>query len=258
MQRHVVIDSFPESASDYGRDWAIVAVDVIRATTSAVTIAAKGGRCFPVASLDAARDLAATLEEPLLAGEVNGEIAPGFEINNSPAELSRRDLCDRPVVLLSSSGTRLIYEARRAGCVYLASFRNFRHTARTLAGRCPRIAVIGAGTRGEFREEDQMCCAWIADLLIADGYSRDKQTEEIVERWKDMPPKQARYGRSADYLRRSNQLQDLEFILSHINDLAASFIMCGPEVALASGAGLHVTQAPHAASAPADKAVTSW
>ena len=25
-----------------------------------------------------------------------------------------------------------------------------------------RVAVIGAGSKGEFREEDQICCAWIA------------------------------------------------------------------------------------------------
>ena len=34
-----------------------------------------------------------------------------------------------------------------------------------------RVALLGAGTRREFREEDQLCCAWIARELVAAGYA---------------------------------------------------------------------------------------
>src|SRR5438105_494055 len=72
MQKAFLIDGLPESALRYREGWAVVAVDVIRATTMAVTAAALGRVCYPVDCLDAALRLARLLQYPLLAGEING------------------------------------------------------------------------------------------------------------------------------------------------------------------------------------------
>ena len=72
MAGTVVIDCFPESALRYRDGWAVVAIDVIRATTTATTAVALGRRCFPVPSLEAAVPLAAQLDRPLLVGELGG------------------------------------------------------------------------------------------------------------------------------------------------------------------------------------------
>jgi 2-phosphosulfolactate phosphatase len=91
--------------------------------------------------------------------------------------------------------------------------------------------VIGAGSRKEFREEDQMCCAWIAEELINAGYQAEsRQTDEIVERWSGAPPEACLEGNSARYLRRTGQLRDLEFVLQHINDVECAFVMSDDEV----------------------------
>jgi len=231
MQKSVAIDCFPDSVKKYRPGYAIVAVDVIRATTSAITVAALGGRCFAVASVEDALRLKANLNNPLLAGEIGGELAPGFDINNSPVELASCTNAGRPVILLSSSGTRLIQEAKACDVVYLACFRNHSYTASDLKDRYARVAVIGAGSRGEFRKEDQMCCAWIARDLVAAGYiPEDRRTVDLINRWRGEGPEAARNGKSADYLRRSGQAKDLEFVLSHINDLRAAYVMKGSEV----------------------------
>jgi 2-phosphosulfolactate phosphatase len=216
----VVIDCFLESVEFYRQDYAVVAVDVIRATTSIVTAAAMGRRCFAVASLEAAMSLAANLEQPLLVGEVAGAMPKEFHMNNSPAELALRTDLVRPMIVLSSSGTKLICEARKCSATYLACFRNYGSTAAHLAEHHSRVAIIGAGTRGEFREEDQMCCAWIAEhLLKSDFEAQDKRTLEVLERWRGAPPEACTSGRSAAYLRQSGQLRDLEFVLGHIDDI---------------------------------------
>ena len=45
------------------------------------------------------------------------------------------------------------------------------------------MAVIGAGSRGEFREEDQLCCAWVGDLLVEAGYEpADARTADVIAR----------------------------------------------------------------------------
>ncbi len=231
MHRTVVINCFPESARLYQRGYAIVAVDVIRATTSAVTVAAMGGRCFPVPSREAALALAARLEDPLLVGELQGVPPDGFHMTNSPAELSVRVNSSRPVVLLSSSGTRLVHEAEGCDALFLACFRNQLGMAAYLAGRHERIALIGAGSRGEFREEDQMCCAWIAARLIEDGYqAENRQTTEFAKRWEGAAPEDCLISESAAYLRRTGQVRDLTFVLEHINDLDAAFKVESREV----------------------------
>jgi 2-phosphosulfolactate phosphatase len=93
---------------------------------------------------------------------------------------------------------------------------------------------VGAGSRGEFREEDQMCCAWIAAELLDAGYqAEDRRTEEIVQRWRGVPASACVEGHSAMYLKRSGQSEDLDFVLKHVNDLDAAFVMREGEVVLA-------------------------
>jgi 2-phosphosulfolactate phosphatase len=222
MRRTVAIDSLPEAALRYGRGWAIVCVDVIRATTTAVTAAAGGRRCFPVPTLDAAAAVAAVLDRPLLCGELGGNMPFGFDLTNSPAEVDTLSDDGRPMVLLSSSGTQLVHNAASSGAdaVYLGSLRNHAATASHLAALHPRVAVIGAGTRGEFREEDQRCCALIAAALATGGHEpADEMTKETLRRWQGRPVDDWQQSRSVDYLRRSGQLRDLDFILAHLNDL---------------------------------------
>lgn len=231
MPKTVVIDCFPESARRYRRGYLVAAIDVIRATTTAITAVAAGWRCFPVPNLETALELANRLPDPLLCGEIGGIMPDGFHLNNSPAALLERDDSHRPLILLSSSGTRLIHEGSTCEGLYLTCFRNYRATAEFLAATGARIALIGAGSRQQFREEDQMCCAWAADFLLAAGYSpENSQTLEIIERWRGVPVEACAEFRSAEYLRRGGHTRDLDFTVSHINDLDAIFAVENSEV----------------------------
>lgn len=231
MHRTVVIDFLPESAAKYRGGWAVVAIDVIRATTTAVTAAAGGRRCFPVPTLEAAASVAAVLERPLLCGELGGNMPFGWDLTNSPAQVSTLAEPERPLVLLSSSGTQLIHNAAGADAVYLGCLRNFGATVAHLVTRHPRVAVVGAGTRGEFREEDQRCCALVAAGLLRARYAAgDETTRMMLDRWRGRGVTDWQESRSVDYLRRSGQLRDLDFILSHLNDLDAVFAVEEGEV----------------------------
>ena len=91
--------------------------------------------------------------------------------------------------------------------------------------------MIGAGTRGEFREEDQLCCAWIAKGLIQRGFQpENERTSEIIERWRHASVEVIRDGNSAAYLNRSGQTQDLDFILAHVDDLPFVYQFIGDQV----------------------------
>jgi 2-phosphosulfolactate phosphatase len=233
----VVIDCFPERLTRYGAGWTVVAVDVIRATTTAVTAVAAGRACYPAPTLDAALELAAELDRPLLAGELGGSMPYGFDLNNSPAALASRTDLDRPLVLLSTSGTRLLSRTLPGQALHAACLRNLTAQVARLAGRHERVAVIGAGARGQFRAEDQLVCARIAGGLADAGYATGYRTAQLVERWRDAPVEVVAGGASADYLRRTGQVDDLEFILAHVDDLDATFELNGRGLVMAPAGG---------------------
>ena len=231
----MVIECFQENPEIRPHNCAVVVIDVIRATTTAITATAAGRRCFPVPSLEAALSLRQRLPNALLAGELAGNIPHNFDLNNSPAEIAARSDVDRPLILLSSSGTKLIHAASHCNFTYLACFRNFASLVEYLIDRHSRVVLIGAGTRGEFREEDQLCCAWIAHRLISAGYEpEDERTFSIVLHWGTAGVEACLCSKSVDYLRRSGQTQDLDFTLNHINDLPHVFRMRDGEVAMAA------------------------
>jgi 2-phosphosulfolactate phosphatase len=234
--RTVVVDCFEERLPLYTGTHAIVAVDVIRSTTTAVTAVAGGRRCLPVSTVAEAAEVARTVTDALMVGELHGDVPDGFDFGNSPAAVAARNDVWRPIVLLSTSGTRLIREAASADAVYVACLRNDAATASAIAGRHPRVAVIGAGSLGEFREEDQLCCARIAGALIEEGYQPEGDTEEIVERWRGVDIDAVAVGPSADFLRRTGQTDDLEFVLQHVDDVDSAYVFDGLEVVLASTA----------------------
>lgn len=229
--RSFTIDYLPESAARYISSHAIAAIDVIRATTMAVTAVEIGHTCHNVTSAEEAFALAGSLVNPLLAGELKGYMPVGFDMNNSPAELVLRGEVDRPLILLSSSGTQLLRFATGCPSVYVACLRNYVAVSRYMAARHERVALIGAGSRGQFREEDQLCCAWMGAQLMQAGYSpEDQQTARWVEQWQGASVAACGLGDSAAYLQRTHQLDDLDFILSHVNDLNSVCVLDGQEI----------------------------
>ena len=230
MTRTVVIDCFPECLPRYQDGHALVAIDVIRASTTAVTAVSRGRRCLPAVSIDEAVTMARSLEDPLLVGELGGSLPYGFHLQNSPAALNVRSDVERPMVLLSTSGTRLMRGGLDGQPVYVGCFRNQEALASHLVLNHDRVALVGAGARGEFREEDQLGCARIAERLIEAGYQPLGDTASIVARWKGVAAEAIRTGRSAEYLRRTGQERDLDFILEHLDDLQAIVRLNGREL----------------------------
>jgi 2-phosphosulfolactate phosphatase len=219
-RKSVAIDCLSESLHHYDKGCAIVVVDVIRSITVAATAVEAGRRCFFAPSVEAAFLLARRLNKPLLVGEVGGNMPFGFDLNNSPVEIESRKDVSRPAIMVSSSGIPLLYSLRDCNSVYVACLRNYGVTISHLVGLYNHVVILGSPTRGEFREEDQLCCAWIAAGLMKAGFtSEDNKIVEIVNRWKDKPVTVCGEGKSAEYLRRSGQTRDLDFILRHVNDL---------------------------------------
>src|SRR6185295_13330201 len=196
-----------------------------------VTAISMGRECHLVPTLEAAFDTASRLPNALLTGELAGEMPAGFDITNSPAQLAIRSDVSRPLVLLSSTGTRLVHEISHSDSAYVACFRNYSATIECLVKNHDAATLIGAGTRGEFREEDQMCCARIAAGLVESGFDpADQLTLQLVQQWRAAPHDAFLTSQSVAYLHRTGQLHDLDFILGHFDDLEIAGKLSGNEV----------------------------
>jgi 2-phosphosulfolactate phosphatase len=227
-----VIDSFPERARHHRATHAIVAVDVFRASTTIVTALAGGRRVFAASSVGQALTIAASLPGAWLAGEQDGVQPEGFDLQNSPAAVAL--LPDRrPLVLVSSAGTLLLDMAAGAAAVYVACLRNLGATARRVTAHHRRVALIGAGTRGETRDEDRMACAWLGQHLLSMGFTaEDAATAAEVETWRGAELAGLRAGASAEYLRSTGQDDDIDYVLGHVEDVSEAAVVDGGEVRL--------------------------
>src|SRR3990172_4986925 len=117
-----------------------VAVDVLRASSSIVTLLERGADCVVAApGIAEARALHERLPDYLLCGEKDGLPPPGFDYGNSPAEFSRLDLAGRRAVLATSNGTRLLAALADAPMVIVGCLLN-----RTAAARAA-VAIASEG-----------------------------------------------------------------------------------------------------------------
>jgi 2-phosphosulfolactate phosphatase len=210
-------------------DPVVIVSDVIRATTTAATAVARGNRCLPVTSIEAARAEAANHGDPVLAGEQGGEPIPGFDLGNSPAAVD--ELRDRTIILLSSSGTPVLHAARAADDVFVACLRNADATTEAAAQLSRDVVFLAACTRGEFRDEDRLLGGWIVRNLVERGYAAaDALTADTAATWGSADPSVIRGSASAAFLERHGHEADLEFILTRINDLPYAVRMANREL----------------------------
>jgi hypothetical protein len=65
-----------------------------------------------------------------------------------------------------------------------------------------------------------MASAWIAARLLDAGFeAEDRHTADVVRRWSGISPALAGWGNSAAQLRREGRDDEVEFVLSHVDDL---------------------------------------
>jgi 2-phosphosulfolactate phosphatase len=143
-------------------------VDVLRATTTIATLFERGlERLIAMDDLDAARDEAAA-RAALLAGEVGGLAPEGFDLGNSPAEVSGRSFESRELVLFTTNGTAALCNLSGRPLVVAGAVANVTAVAR-VAARERRVAIVCAGEgRGErFALEDLGAAALIAAEIVA-------------------------------------------------------------------------------------------
>jgi 2-phosphosulfolactate phosphatase len=154
----------------------VFVIDILRATTTICAALVNGARsCIPVGSIEEALRLVQTLErrEVLLAGERGAVRIAGFDLGNSPCEMSETTVRGKTLVMTTSNGTQALLATSGASAVYLAAAVNLSmagaRAAQALAER-DDLLVLCAGRGGEFSLDD----AYTAGRLLQAALGRQR------------------------------------------------------------------------------------
>lgn len=147
-----------------------VMFDILRASSTVSTALANGCKeIIPVVEVEDAFNLAETLPEGsfLLGGERGAMKVAGFHLGNSPLEYSTDKVKDKTVILTTTNGTRAIRRAAEgSGEVLIGSILNASAVARELMARGQDVALVCAGTRGQFSLEDTLAAGLVLKRLL--------------------------------------------------------------------------------------------
>jgi 2-phosphosulfolactate phosphatase len=147
----------------------VVAIDVLRATSTIVTALTNGAKeVIPVETPDRAFLEASKLspETFLLGGEKYCQKIEGFHLGNSPKEYSPDMVKGKKIVFTSTNGAQAIAGSINATKLVIGSLLNGKAVACELKNSSLDLVIACAGTRGEFSLEDTFAAGMIIFHLL--------------------------------------------------------------------------------------------
>jgi 2-phosphosulfolactate phosphatase len=150
-----------------------IVVDVIRASTSLITMVERGAtQVFIAGAIDTARAAAPRLGA-VLAGEQDGLAPPGFDYGNSPVELSHAPLEGRSVVFVTTNGTAAIRAVTDASAVLVGALRNGEAVCReawaAATAQGDNLTIVCAGREHGFGIDDAYCAGYLVHRVLQVG-----------------------------------------------------------------------------------------
>jgi 2-phosphosulfolactate phosphatase len=160
----------------------ILVVDLLRTTTTMVAALANGARAIcPAATADEALRVAQNLERDsvVLAGERRMERIEGFDLGNSPLEMTPEQVRGKTLVMATTNGTGTIVSAEPGRPVLVAAAVNFGavvERARRAADGADELIILCSGREKMFALEDAYAAGRFAQALMA---GRDRRATEL-------------------------------------------------------------------------------
>lgn len=145
----------------------VVVVDVIRAFTTACYAYAGDPRIiYPVAEISDAKRWKKKDAGVILIGERFGVSIPGFDYNNSPAQMIRADLRKKIIVMTTTAGTRGLHGVPSHACVITGSFVNSGAVVSYIQKEKPAAVTFLCTDDRYYDSEDFLCASFIKSRLV--------------------------------------------------------------------------------------------
>lgn len=149
----------------------VAVIDVLRASTTIATALANGARkVVPLESADAVITRAKQFEraDVRTAGERKMQPIPGFDLGNSPREMTREAVDGKTVLFTTTNGTATLLAVQGARDVAIASYVNVAAVTsllRTAARGGTDISIVCAGRDRQVSLEDAACAGRYVRLV---------------------------------------------------------------------------------------------
>lgn len=161
-------------------------IDVLRASTTVGQALEAGAECvIPVETVAEARQRADELRDsdPLLGGERDGELIPGFDLDNSPLRYTAEAVAGRPIVFTTTNGTRALLQCGDASRILIGAFVNLRAVVDETSNAGGDVHLVCAGTHGEVTSEDVLFAGAVAVELIATNACEQNDQSHIASQF---------------------------------------------------------------------------
>ncbi len=149
----------------------VAVIDVLRASTTIATALANGARnVVPLESADAVMTRAKQFEraDVRTAGEQKMQPIPGFDLGNSPRDMTREAVDGKTVLFTTTNGTAALLAVQGARDVVIASYVNLSAVTsllRTAVRGGTDISIVCAGRERQFSLEDAACAGRYVRLV---------------------------------------------------------------------------------------------
>ncbi len=196
---------------------AVFVIDILRATTSMCAALSHGAKAIiPVASTEEALRLAQTIgsNDVLLAGEKNCVRIPGFQLGNSPLEMTEGAVRGKTIIVTTSNGTKALLASQGASSVYPTAAVNLSaaaEKAREALDADHHMLIVCAGREGTFSLDDAYCAGRLAAAIFGGTKPRSALNDaglaslDLVRRYG------SRWARPLAYSRAGRELIRLGF-----------------------------------------------
>lgn len=201
----------------------VLVLDVLRATSSIVAALANGARSVvPAESPDEALKLAESLERGsvLLAGERGSRKIEGFDLGNSPLEMTAAAVESKTLVMATTNGTPALRAAEFGRPILIGAITNFTaavERSREALHHCGEFIILCAGRERMFALEDAYTAGRFTCELVPPRQRRGADLNdaaiaciELVRRYGDRWKRAIGASAAARNLRRLGFRDDLE------------------------------------------------
>ncbi len=157
----------------------VFVIDILRSTTVIAAALFRGARAVvPVATAEEASRLAQNLGagSAVLVGERHGEPIAGFDLDNSPVEVTEERVRDKTIVMTTTNGIPAFLASQGASVVYGAAACNLTVAgtrAQALLVERRDLVILCAGREGKFALDDAYTAGRLA--VFAMGGSRRRR-----------------------------------------------------------------------------------
>lgn len=143
----------------------VIVIDSLRATSTILTVLNQGAtKVIPVETVGQALQYQGKVDTVLI-GERYSKKVSGFDLGNSPSEISTINLTNKNVVITSTNGTKALQKVKKAAHILVGCFLNATYCIERALNYKKDIVIICAGRRGEFAIEDGLAAGMMINHL---------------------------------------------------------------------------------------------